>query len=171
MAGRMSWNVKWSERPHEEAVFFNPAFCGEMIFRAVRDYSKSGKGAMPFPLTFLILPLVLHPSTRHSLPSKASTSFLAWSAMHGADVALLTKRVISLRPVTRESLLLLRQSQSITVDSNGVGLGDRPLKLTSKTLVSTVDTDQMRASAAMLGRWFAAQGGADEILQTMGIRL
>ena len=33
----LKWDLAWSVRPPEEARNFNPAFCGELIFRAVAE--------------------------------------------------------------------------------------------------------------------------------------
>lgn len=167
MAAR--WSLTWRDRPPEEAALLNPAFCGEVIARATRDYEKVRGSAFPLPLGFLILPLVLHPPTLAALPGKANTTFATWSADHEALLAELPERILRLRPISREALLFLTQHGAIAVDASGLRTGKTPMKLTAKTTASTLAVDDIRRAAGLLGRWFANQGAPVQILQTMGV--
>lgn len=163
------WSLDWHARPSEEAALLNPAFCGELIARAVHEYGRIRAAAFPLPLSFIVLPLVLHPPTRAALPGRANTTFATWSAEHEALLAELPGRTISLRPVTREALLFLIQHTALSVVRDGLSPGSRPLKLTSKIAITTDDVDLSRRAAGLLGRWFANQGAPVQILQTMGV--
>lgn len=50
----------WNKRTREVAYLLNPAFCGRMLYSAINAYSIKTKRAFPFPLVYLVLPLVLH---------------------------------------------------------------------------------------------------------------
>ena len=41
MADESHWTLPWTERSAEEARIFNPAFCGELIGRAVCEYHRT----------------------------------------------------------------------------------------------------------------------------------
>jgi hypothetical protein len=99
MEYRRTWDLDWNERPSEEARNLNPAFCGELIFRAVSDYRKLKPQPFSFALSFLILPIALHKATRDRLPGKASTAFVGWLADNGPFLAQLPDRVLRLVPV------------------------------------------------------------------------
>ncbi|MGX9181559.1 three component ABC system middle component [Mesorhizobium sp. BHbdii] len=167
MASR--WSLAWRDRPPEEAALLNPAFCGELIARATKDYERIRAAAFPLPLGFVVLPLVLHPPTLAVLPGRANTTFATWSADNEALLAELPERTLRLRPISREALLFLAQHRALTVDAEGLRTGAKPMRLTAKTVATTPDVDDIRRAAGLLGRWFANQGAPVQILQTMGV--
>jgi hypothetical protein len=167
MASR--WSLTWRDRPPEEAALLNPAFCGELIARATKDYERIRATAFPLPLGFVVLPLVLHPPTLAVLPGRANTTFATWSADNEALLAELPERTLRLRPISREALLFLAQHRALTVDAEGLRTGEKPMRLTAKAAAATPDVDDIRRAAGLLGRWFANQGAPVQILQTMGV--
>ena len=167
MASR--WSLAWRDRPPEEAALLNPAFCGELIARATKDYERIRAAALPLPLGFVVLPLVLHPPTLAVLPGRANTTFATWSADNEALLAELPERTLRLRPISREALLFLAQHRALTVHAAGLRTGEKPMRLTAKAATTTPDVDDIRRAAGLLGRWFANQGAPVQILQTMGV--
>ena len=75
---RRRWELAWAERPPEEASNLNHAFCGELICRAVAEYSRIRQAPLNFALAFTILPIVLHKRTRDELPGNASAALYGW---------------------------------------------------------------------------------------------
>ena len=171
MAEHSHWTLTWSERPPEEAAHFNPAFCGELLARAVHEYYRLRAAPLPLPLAFVVLPLALPPATRRALPRRANTAFATWSAEHEALLVEVPDRVLRLRPVTREGLLFLSQLGAAIVGGDGVSPGEKPWRLSTKLPVRTEDVDEARRAAGLLGRWFANQPAPAAILQTMGVRV
>ena len=170
MAGRTRWDIPWRERPIEEATNLNPAFCGELLFRAVTAYHKLRRGPLSFAVAFLVLPIVLHKPTRDELPGRASAAFLAWTSEHGPLLAQLPDRVIRLTPVTRESLLFTIQHHILRIEDGGLAPGSSPLSLrVSPSAITTDDSANARSAASLLGRWFANQSLAASILQGLGV--
>ncbi|KZD08740.1 three component ABC system middle component [Oceanibaculum pacificum] len=167
MASR--WSLVWRDRPSEEAALLNPAFCGELIARATKEYERLRAAAFPLPLGFLVLPLVLHLPTLAVLPGRADTTFATWSADNEALLADLPERTLRLRPISREAMLFLAQHRALMVGAGGLRTGEKPMRLTVKTAASTPDVDDIRRAAGLLGRWFANQGAPVQILQTMGV--
>jgi hypothetical protein len=167
MASR--WSLTWRDRPPEEAALLNPAFCGELIARATKDYERIRATAFPLPLGFVVLPLVLHPPTLAVLPGRANTTLATWSADNEALLAELPERTLRLRPVSREALLFLAQHRAMTVDAEGLRTGEKPMRLTARGTATTPDVNEIRRAAGLLGRWFANQGAPFQILQTMGV--
>jgi hypothetical protein len=178
MAENRHFTKPWRQRPLEEAAHFNPAFCGELIGRTLHGYCNLVPNSLPFALSFLVLPLALHPATRRALPRKANTAFASWAGGNSDVLSTVPERVLRLRPVSREALLFLSQLGAIRVDKDGVSIGERPVSLTVKPLVSTDEVDEIRRTAGLLGRWFAHQSQAGTVsqatgavLQTMGVRV
>ena len=97
----------WSERPTDLANLLNPAFCGFLLYTTVKSYQKEANQGMPFSLCALVLPLVLHKSTRESLPNAVSTTLLSWLEKHQQSLVEFPPRVKSVLPYTREALLFV----------------------------------------------------------------
>jgi Family of unknown function (DUF6521) len=169
MEYKRTWDLEWNERPSEEARNLNPAFCGELIFRAVSDYRKLKPQPFSFALSFLILPIALHKTTRDQLPGRASTAFVGWLADNGPFLAQLPDRVLRLVPVSREALLFSIQHNALRIEDGGLVPGAKPIRLTEKLSQTTDDVAEARGAAALLGRWFANQGTASSILQGLGV--
>jgi hypothetical protein len=169
MKPKTSWDLSWSERPAEEARNLNPAFCGELIFRAVSEYRKIRQQPLTFPLSFLILPIALHKSTRDELPGNASAAFVGWVAERGPFLAQLPDRIARLVPVTREALLFTIQHHVIEIQEGGLVPGAKPIRLSAKPSYTTDDVAEARRAAGLLGRWFANQGTASSIMQGLGV--
>jgi hypothetical protein len=169
MEHKRKWDLDWRQRPSEEARNLNPAFCGELLFRAVSDYRKLKLQPFSFALSFLILPIALHQPTRAQLPGRASTAFVGWLADHGPSLAQLPDRVLRLVPVTREALLFLIQHDALRIEDGGLVPGIKPIRISEKLSQTTDDVAEARGAAALLGRWFANQGNASSILQGLGV--
>ena len=127
---RRSRHATWSNRVVEEANLFNPAFCAVPIAQTSEDYSKRAQHAMPFPLAFLSLPIVLHRATREALPNSTVTSLLPWVQDNREQLVDFAKRVQRLREVTREAVLFATQNEFLSVDAEG-GLSVGPKRKTA----------------------------------------
>jgi hypothetical protein len=171
MVALTRFELAWRERPQEEAAHFNPAFCGELLARMVDQFGKHSGSPMPLTHSFLILPLVLHPGARKALPGRANTAFASWAGKNSDVLGTLPDRTLRLRPVTREALLFLAQLGAISINAEGVAIGERPIKLSAKLPVTTDEVDEMRRAAGLLGRWLGNQSNSAGILQTMGVRV
>ena len=66
----------WSRRTPEVAYLLNPAFCGIILYSSIKEYNKVLHKAFPFPLIYLVLPLVLHRQTRINISSR--TQLIVW---------------------------------------------------------------------------------------------
>lgn len=66
----------WEKRSPEVANLLNPAFCAVILYATVAEYQKKAKSGVPFPLLYLLLPIVLHQGTRSRINSK--TNMVVW---------------------------------------------------------------------------------------------
>lgn len=164
------WEIAWSKRAFEERALLNPAFCGELMARMIVEYARLSGTPLPLPVAFLILPLILPNEARAALPGRADRTLATWAAENSAIVAALPDRVMRFRPITREALLFLTLNRNIELSPIGLSVGNVPLKLSARLDVTTDDTEHLRRSAGMLGRWFAGQSSIATVMQTMGVR-
>lgn len=70
--------TQWHERSGEERTLLNLAFCSLLLWYAARGYVSINQDGLSFEEAFLILPMVLHRTTREALPRDTRTSLAAW---------------------------------------------------------------------------------------------
>ena len=78
-------------------------------------------------------------------------------------------RARRLRPISREALLFGVHHQLLVLDGGGLLPSAQPFRRSARFAVTTDEVKAARNAAALLGRWFAAQGTQTSILQGMGI--
>lgn len=162
---------EWQQRPPEVAHLFNPAFCGVLIAKTVEAYSSTSGQGLPFGLAFLILPIILHPETRTSLPRGITTSLLSWIENNQVQLLGFSDRVRRLRPVTRESLTFDLTHGVLQLDDDGaLILGQVRVSSTPAALRPlTPDAKLCIQKSLFLGRWFAEAGTPSTIMATWGV--
>jgi hypothetical protein len=144
--------IPWDRRSNETAALLNPAFCGEILRSAIDGYGTP----MPFTLTFLVLPLVLHRRTREAMPPSVSTAMQVWIERHQDVKVGLAERVRVLAPFTREAISFCLQNGILRLVEESAAL--EGLSLPRKRQVRPAPTPEIRQclqKAGLIGRWFA----------------
>lgn len=158
----------WRERPIEEAHLLNPAFCCAAVTSSVIGYTSVENEGMPFPLAFMILPIVLHKPTRDLLPRDIRTSLPAWIQDNTSVRILFYERAILMRQYTREALIFGSIYNWLTFQEKG---NVKPLINADKTFKKLQDEARECVSrAGFLGKWFALAGSAETVMTLWGIR-
>jgi hypothetical protein len=151
----------WTERPRVEATLLNPALVAVLLAAAARDYDSDRHG-MPWPLAFLIPPLVLHRPTREVLPRNTRTHFSTWIRRHPLLRAGFPSRAAAMVPITRE----------------GVRFGMRAgvLSRRGQALIGHLDAEaqpgelqQLVRRAALVGRWIAKTDQPSTVFALLGV--
>lgn len=158
-------------RSKEEANLLNPAFCCNCLAASLFGYSDVSKSDMPFALTFMILPIILHKPTRQILPPSTRTSMAAWLSENQSAKVLFYERLMALRPFTREAIHFGMKVNWISPVSGGLihsSLGEKEINRISKNLTDEVHECFMRSR--FLGRWFASVGQTSTLMAFWGIR-
>lgn len=155
-------------RSHEVAFLLNPAFCGRVLYSTIKTYSEKTSRAFPFPLIYLVLPLVLHKETRIHINSR--TQLQLWVQRYPQLLIDFPQRARELVPITNESVEFLLQTGKILLTPNGV----LEISPTSKTLSKTkfVDDEILEClkKAEHIAKWFAAAGKVETIYIELGVR-
>ncbi|MFE7185218.1 three component ABC system middle component [Streptomyces erythrochromogenes] len=155
----------WTQRPQASAAFLNPALVAAVTATAARDYEREASGRrMPWPMAFVVAPLVLHRPTRQALPSSTRTHLTNWVAEHPALVAGLPARGVSLAPAVREGLRFGLRHQMIAVEQGHV-TGTIP----SKSRIEGELADLIKA-ASLIGRWTAKSDNPSTVFALLGVR-
>lgn len=159
---------RWDLRPFEIRNLFNPAFCGLVLFRALRAYEDEDARGMPFSLTLLVLPLSLQREAREILAQANRSYFLKIVAANPQMLVDFPKRATDLLPFTLEALGLLHQLGAIVVANDGA-LKTIPDGV-RKTISGTPETVSCQRVAKFLGREFAQIGDRATVYTTLGVR-
>lgn len=154
----------WLSRSKEAANLFNPAFCCAVLSATVCNYSQQDNLGMPFPLAFIVLPVILHKQTRNALPYNTRTSLAAWLEEKPYARIQFYERAISLKPFVREAILY-----GVTSDWLAIESGRLKTKLTDskfKNFLQLMDGEARECvlRARLVGKWFAVAGSAETIL-------
>lgn len=158
----------WNMRTHEVAFLLNPAFCGRVLYSTIRTYNKTSKRAFPFPLIYLVLPLVLHKGTRTYINSR--TKLVLWVQQHPQLLIDFPLRARDLVPITNEAVEFLLQTEKVFLTSNG----ELEISPTSKILSTTKFIDDEIKDCLQKGehvaRWFVTAGKVETIYIELGVR-
>ena len=98
---------KWDMRTHEVAYLLNPAFCGRILYSTIKTYNEILNRAFPFPLIYLVLPLVLHKQTRINISSR--TQLLVWVQKYSQLLIDFPRRTRELVPISNEAIEFQRE--------------------------------------------------------------
>lgn len=161
----------WTERPREEAHLLNPPFCCVTITAACAGYAEPRGEPMPFVLSFMVLPIVLHQHTRKSLPRTSRTSIPAWLQEHAEARIRFHERLMALRPYTREALRYGFAFNWLATSESGGICSVAPHSLISRASQSLVgDAGECISRARFLGKWLGAAASTETTLAFWGIR-
>lgn len=158
----------WEARPVEVANLLNPAFCGEVLRHVVKKHNEIANRPFPYPLAFLVLPIVLHKRTREKIPTNSPKPLHVWLQEQQEVRVGFAKRAKQMVPITKESLAFLLQLKAVTVDQNAA----LTLHRVRRRRVEGQDDGEIAdcyQKAEILGRWFARAGSPANIYTMFGV--
>jgi len=160
--------LPWTSRPTEVANLLNPAFCSLLLREAVLGYLKEHAQGMPYAVSFLVLPIVLHKATRDTFPASISTKLHAWLQENQVTRVGLSSRARGLVPYSREALIYSLSSSLLSVSRDG-----RLVPAKGKVKLPKWDKDSEVTTcvkkAYFLGRWFARSGDTTTVFGFLGV--
>jgi hypothetical protein len=151
----------WAERPRVEATLLNPALLAVLLAAAAQEYETEETG-MPWPLVFLVPPLVLHRPTRDALPRNTRTHLSTWVRREPLLRAGFPARAAAMVPLTREGIrfglragVLVREGATL---SGNLGR-EAPAG----------ELRQLIRRAALVGRWLAKTDQPSTVFALRGV--
>jgi hypothetical protein len=159
----------WNKRPIEVAHLLNPAFCSVILRESILGYKEETNTGMPYVLSFLVLPLVLHKSTRDILPISISTKLHSWVHKNQYVRVGLDKRAQHLGLYTREAIIFSIRLEIIHISENGQ-LNVSQKKCKRLELPSSSEPVICQKKAYFVGRWFARTGDPAIIFAMLGVK-
>ncbi|MBX3060648.1 MAG: hypothetical protein KF770_29675 [Anaerolineae bacterium] len=161
--------MSWDKRPVEVANLFNPAFCSILLREAVNSYQAEQAQGLPYVLAFLLLPTVLHQTTRDSLPGTKRTKMHVWLQNNPEILIGFASRAKQFAPITRETIIFSMKSNTIALDNSGY-LVSTTRRFRSLSWEANSEPAICYRKSQFLGRWFAQSGETSTILTMWGVR-
>ena len=158
----------WKDRPDEVKTLLNPAFCGRVLYSAVAEYQKKTNRDFPFPLVYLVLPLVLPGHIRSEISSR--TQLLNWVQNHPELIYDFGARANDLIEITNESLEFMLQCGYLKLTDTGELSKEITAGTLSKTRYTDAEVSDCLKKAEHVGRWFAAAGKTEQVYVCLGVR-
>ncbi len=159
----------WSERPSEQARLLNPAFVGTLLWSCARAYMTTAEQPQPYALSFLVAPVVLHKSTRESLPTVTRTSLVSWVGENPMVVVGLADRARSLVPLVKEAVLFACNGGLLQVQESRVVAATRPRSMARFEREASDEVKSCTKRAEFLGKWFALSGDYTTVMALWGV--
>lgn len=148
----MTFVTSWADRSPVVAAMLNPALLATITAAAAAEYERADNAAMPWPLAFLVAPLVLHRDTREALPPSTRSHLTTWISNNPTLRAGLPARAISLREPVREGLRFgMTVGVLAIVDSGRI----RSSLKSTRRPPEMGDLRLIVRSAGLVGKWFA----------------
>ncbi len=161
----------WIERTREEAHLLNPPFCCITLTSACAGFTELSGQPLPFALAFMVLPIVLHKNTRESLPRTTRTSVPAWLQEHAEARIGFHKRLMALKPHTREAM-----RYGLGFDLMAMGDSGLIRCIVTNTRINRAirsldgDAQECVSRARLLGKWFGTSASTETLMALWGIR-
>jgi hypothetical protein len=160
-----------SPRSQEEANLFNPPFCSLLLTLAVADYVRTAGQGMPYPLAYLILPIVLHKPTRDALPLRTTKSLSSWLEENQEMKVSFAERAISLGDFIRAALIFSCTHNCLAFSDDGLlVVRTKPRGLAPYQNNATEEVRDCIARSQFLGRWMATAGEFSTVMALWGVR-
>lgn len=161
----------WMERPIEERLLLNPAFCASLIWHFASVGGEQGQRALTFAEAFLVLPTVLPKKSREALPRSTRTSLAVWIDENPSFQATLAVRAKAMTPFTKDALIFGGTRQLLQVTTEAIRANAEWKRRASATFrQSSEETQACVKRAAFLGAWFIETGAPSTVMALLGVR-
>ncbi|MBF4693976.1 three component ABC system middle component [Fusibacter ferrireducens] len=160
--------IDWNERSPEVANLLNPSFCSVILYSVIIEYEKVSEMSFPFPLAYLVLPIILHKSTRDVINSRTKMS--VWIESNPHLLIGFSHRTKSLVSYTNEAIEFLLRLNVITINSDGMSI-IKSLGTSIKRYSKDDDEiDSIISKSSHLAKWFYRMNSVENIYIAWGVR-
>ena len=159
----------WDQRPFEVRNLFNPAFCGLLLYKAMKGYEQKDPEGMPFSLVLLVLPLCLYRDSREILAENPRSYLLKIVEKNPQLLVGFADRARQLLPYAQEALGFLMSLGCFSVSEEG-RLKLLPNAKVRQSLKGTDEAISCQKVAIKIGKDFACIADRVTVYKTFGIR-
>ena len=163
--------AQWNKRTPEISNLLNPPFCAVILYSAAAEYQKKAKSGTPFPLLYLILPIVLHKGTRSKVNYRSN--MIVWLQRNPDVLIGFPERARSLITFANEALEFILHQQVASI-SDGKFIVDKPISKSrmDRFDIATADSEitDCIQKGIHVGRWFFNMRSDESIYAAWGVR-
>lgn len=155
----------------EQNIVQNTGLCAEAIFVATAEYfkEKHQRNGIPFPLIFLILPVVFHRSTALALTSKRGDGILFKALRENREIPLgLQRRMESMYARTVAACSLALVSGLLDYDEQTAQYVPLLKSLPKMVVHDSSEVDDILCASRRIGKVFA-ELGIDEVAELLEV--
>lgn len=158
----------WADRQQDFANLFNPAFVAIVLQAACAGYSERAIGGMPYPVAFIVVPLVLNPAVQSRLPGNANARLGKWLRDNPDLKSETVGAAKFLVPLVREAIEVGADTELLSLSGPNITASERHNAWSSASKVDGI-TPHIRA-ANFVGRWLACSGREADLFLQFGVR-
>jgi hypothetical protein len=161
----------WTSRPSEERSLLNPSFCSCLLWQAAVGHKSISQDPLPFELSFLVLPIVLHRATRDALPAAVRTSLAVWINDNPLARSRVADRSRMLVKFTKEAMMFGGLHGLLQFQAGMITANPGWKKLIAADMKDS--TDEVRSCmkrAEFVGKWLASSGSSSTAMAIFGVR-
>ena len=161
----------WAERTREEAHLLNPAFCCVIVTSACAGDRETTGLTLPFPLAFMILPVILHKHTRETLPNTTRTNLPSWLQKNTEVKLGFYNRLMALKPHTVEAIRYGLVFSWLSLGESG-GVGCTTSNSILNKAIRSIEGESYDCvyHARFLGKWLGKNASTETTMALWGIR-
>ena len=162
---------QWTSRPAEERALLNPSFCSCLLWQASVGYESIAHTPLPFDISFLVLPTVLHRETRESLPKVVRTSLAAWINDNPLARSHIADRARTLVPFTKEAMMYGGLHGLLVLQGGAIAANlEWKRRIAADLSDSTDEVRSCAQRAEFVGKWLASSGSSGTVMAILGVR-
>jgi hypothetical protein len=150
------------------ANLFNPAYCAGLLNKVASGYRSTLKQGLPYPLAFIAMPIVLHPTTTSLLPGTARSRMHAWLLENPEVIFGFGDRARSIAPFVREAVSFGVQNKVLKFGPSSTLV---PLQLKEISLWERrSENSEITKKAQVLGKLLSQFNDVSTVFSLFGVR-
>lgn len=157
---------QWSGRTPAVRDLLNPGLIAAVIATSASQYENRSGDPMPFELSFLVTPLVLHRATREALPRVITSHLAKWVTTNEVLAAGFGARAKALVGPVREGLRFGLRNGAIGLDGGRI-----TGRLRSSTPARIGDIGEIVKKAGFVGRWLTQTESSATAFALLGVEV
>lgn len=156
----------WRDRSPIAAVMLNPALVAAVLATAAQGYRKEAEQGMPWALSFVAAPMVLHRPTMEALPATTRTHLAAWATRYPVVRAGFPARAQALVEPVKEGTRFGLTHGVLGFENDGRvnSTYRRP-----RGVKPPEQLDQILRKANLVGRWLAKADSPATVFAVLGV--
>lgn len=144
----------------------NPAFVAIILAAAAEGYRKETGQSMPWSLSFVVVPMVLHLPTRRALPASTRTHLSTWTAKHPIVRAGFPARARELVEPVKEGTRFGLEHGALKLETEG---RLRSAYRKRRSLGTPAELALILRKASLVGRWLAKVDSPVTVFALLGV--